>query len=139
MIKYCLPLFLSILFFSCTSPKPESSEGGGAPSPPDYSNVYTEFTLTTDVSGLNAEEKRVIPILIEAAKIMDVLFWKQAYGDKNALLASIENEALNWMKSVFGFPKDAVGNLTSGGSIANLIALTAARDKHQIKNEKINI
>lgn len=50
---------------------------------------------------------------------------------------TIENETLNWMKSIFGFPKNAVGNLTSGGSIANLIALTAARDKHQIKNEKI--
>ncbi len=50
---------------------------------------------------------------------------------------TIENELLNWMKSIFGFPKEAVGNLTSGGSIANLIALTAARDKHQIKNEKI--
>jgi len=50
---------------------------------------------------------------------------------------SIENELLNWMKSIFGFPKNAVGNLTSGGSIANLIALTAARDKHKIKNEKI--
>ena len=50
---------------------------------------------------------------------------------------AIENETLNWMKSIFGFPKDAVGNLTSGGSIANLIALTAARDKHKIKNEKI--
>ncbi len=94
MIKYCLPLFLSIILFSCTSPIQESSKEGGAPSPPDYSNVYTEFTLTTDVSGLSEQEKRVIPILIEAAKIMDVLFWKQAYGDKNALLASIENEAL---------------------------------------------
>jgi glutamate/tyrosine decarboxylase-like PLP-dependent enzyme len=50
---------------------------------------------------------------------------------------TIENETLNWMKSIFGFPKDAVGNLTSGGSIANLIALTAARDKYKIKNEKI--
>lgn len=50
---------------------------------------------------------------------------------------AIENETLNWMKSVFGFPKNAVGNLTSGGSIANLIALTSARDKHKIKNEKI--
>ncbi len=106
MIKYCLPLFLSILFFSCTSPKPENSEEGGAPSPPDYSNVYTEFTLTTDVSGLNAEEKRVIPILIEAAKIMDVLFWKQAYGDKNALLASIENEALKAYANVNYGPWD---------------------------------
>ncbi len=50
---------------------------------------------------------------------------------------ALENELINWMKSIFRFPKDAVGNLASGGSIANLIALTAARDKHQIKNEKI--
>ncbi len=50
---------------------------------------------------------------------------------------TIENELLDWMKSLFGFPNEAIGNLTSGGSIANMIALTAARDKHQIKNEKI--
>lgn len=50
---------------------------------------------------------------------------------------TMENELLNWMKDIFGFPKNAIGNLTSGGSIANLIALTAARDKHQIKNSKI--
>jgi aromatic-L-amino-acid/L-tryptophan decarboxylase len=50
---------------------------------------------------------------------------------------AMEHELLNWMKSLFGFPKSAVGNLTSGGSIANLIALTAARDKHKIKGAKI--
>ncbi|MCO4821061.1 MAG: aminotransferase class V-fold PLP-dependent enzyme [Flavobacteriaceae bacterium] len=50
---------------------------------------------------------------------------------------TIENEVIDWMKGIFGFPATAIGNLTSGGSIANLIALTAARDKHQIKNEKI--
>jgi len=50
---------------------------------------------------------------------------------------SIENELLDWMKSIFGFPNTAVGNLTSGGSIANLIALTAARDKHGIKSNNI--
>lgn len=57
------------------------------------------------------------------------------FGSPGAV--TIENELLDWMKGVFGFPKDAVGNLTSGGSIANLVALTAARDKHQIKNEKV--
>lgn len=57
------------------------------------------------------------------------------YGSPGAV--TIENELLNWMKGVFGFPMDAIGNLTSGGSIANLIALTAARDKHQIKNERV--
>ncbi len=49
----------------------------------------------------------------------------------------MEHELLDWMKDLFGFPKTAVGNLASGGSIANLIALTAARDKHGIKNERI--
>lgn len=50
---------------------------------------------------------------------------------------AIEHELLNWMKSMFNFPESAVGNLTSGGSIASLIAITAARDKHKIKNAKI--
>lgn len=50
---------------------------------------------------------------------------------------TMENELIDWMKSIFGFPETAIGNLASGGSIANLIALTAARDKHLIKNSKI--
>lgn len=50
---------------------------------------------------------------------------------------AIENEAINWLKSVFSYPKSSVGNLTSGGSVSTLIAFTAARDKHQVKNERI--
>jgi aromatic-L-amino-acid/L-tryptophan decarboxylase len=57
------------------------------------------------------------------------------FGSPGAV--TIENELINWMKKVFRFPDTAVGNLTSGGSIANLIALTAARDKHKIKNDRI--
>ena len=47
---------------------------------------------------------------------------------------AINHALIDWMKDIFSFPKTAVGNLTSGGSIANLIALTAARDKHKIKS-----
>lgn len=50
---------------------------------------------------------------------------------------AMEHELLNWMKGLFGFPESAVGNLTSGGSIANQIALTAARDRHKIKGANI--
>lgn len=50
---------------------------------------------------------------------------------------AIENACIDWMKSIFNFPSTAVGNLTSGGSIANLIALTAARDKRSIKGANI--
>lgn len=44
----------------------------------------------------------------------------------------MEHACLNWLKSIFHFPKSAVGNLTSGGSIATLIALCAARDHQKI-------
>jgi hypothetical protein len=35
----------------------------------------------------------MIPLLIEASKIMDDLYWQQAWGDKDALLSSIEDPA----------------------------------------------
>ncbi len=50
---------------------------------------------------------------------------------------TIENEVVNWLKKTFGFPENAVGNLTSGGSISTLIALTAARDKYKVKNDAV--
>ncbi len=50
---------------------------------------------------------------------------------------AMENELIRWMASLFNYPTTAIGNITSGGSIANLIALTAARDRHGIKGAKI--
>ena len=40
----------------------------------------------------------------------------------------IENACAAWLASVIGFPRDAAGTLTSGGSIANLTAVVAARE-----------
>lgn len=49
--------------------------------------------LTTNLNDLSDNQKKMIPILIEAAEIMDGLFWYQAYGDKEELLSSIDSEA----------------------------------------------
>ena len=40
----------------------------------------------------------------------------------------IENACAAWLASVIGYPKEAAGTLTSGGSIANLTAVVAARE-----------
>lgn len=40
----------------------------------------------------------------------------------------IENACTTWLASVIGYPETAAGTLTSGGSIANLTAVVAARD-----------
>ena len=53
--------------------------------------IYETVKLTSDLSKLKPYERQMLPLLIEAAQIMDGLFWKQAYGDKDALLKSIKN------------------------------------------------
>lgn len=40
----------------------------------------------------------------------------------------IENACTDWLAGVIGFPAEAGGTLTSGGSIANLTAIVAARE-----------
>ena len=40
----------------------------------------------------------------------------------------IENACTQWLASVIGFPQTAAGTLTSGGSVANLTAIVAARE-----------
>lgn len=46
----------------------------------------------------------------------------------NDSAARVEAQLLSWMKSVMGFPESAGGIVTSGGSVANIIGLTVARD-----------
>ena len=45
----------------------------------------------------------------------------------------IENSLIHWMCRMVGYPETALGNLASGGSIANLIAITTARDAKGIR------
>lgn len=53
---------------------------------------YTTFKLTSNLNVLTENERKMLPILIKAASIMNKLFWFEAYGDKNQLLDSISNE-----------------------------------------------
>ena len=49
-------------------------------------------------------------------------------GNFNDSAARVEAQLLSWMKSLMGFPQDASGIVTSGGSVANIVGLTVARD-----------
>ncbi len=46
----------------------------------------------------------------------------------------MENMLIAWFAKVLGYPETAAGNLTSGGSIANLIAIVTARDAKRINS-----
>jgi hypothetical protein len=56
--------------------------------------IYAPFTLSADLSGLSDKERQMLGLFIDAAVIMDGLFWEQAYpGDRDALLKRIEDPA----------------------------------------------
>jgi len=60
---------------------------------PSRLDVYKEVTLTADLSHLSANQKKMVSLLIDASKIMDDLFWQQAFSqDKKTFLSSIKDE-----------------------------------------------
>jgi hypothetical protein len=54
---------------------------------------YTTVRLTIDSSTLTASERRMIPLLIAAADAMDEIYWHQAYGNRDSLLAVVQGDA----------------------------------------------
>lgn len=81
------PLFLLI---ACGSP-------GEAPEPDSLGvdkamldarvrpSIYVPVKLTADLSTLSAEDRQMLPLLIEAAQIMDTLFWREAWGAPDSI------------------------------------------------------
>lgn len=49
----------------------------------------------------------------------------------------MENMLIKWMAGIVCFPKTAAGNLTSGGSLANLMGIVTARDAKNISSANI--
>ena len=55
---------------------------------------YAVFELTADLSGLTENQKKMIPLLIEASEAMDEIFWLESYGDRDALLDSLTDPSV---------------------------------------------
>lgn len=55
-------------------------------------SIYEPVKLTTNLNALTSNQRKVLPLLIQAAQIMDELFWKQAYPQKDSLLGVIRDE-----------------------------------------------
>ena len=54
---------------------------------------YATVKLTSDLSELSKNQKLALVEMIQAAKIMDGLFWRQAYGDSKSLKSLIDDKA----------------------------------------------
>jgi Peptidase family M49 len=109
-------LCLSLQLISC---RPEASKAGQAPSRDSSSTIesklaqYTTVPLTTDLSRLSARERQMLPLLISAARAMDQIFWRQAYGDRDALLRQVGDPAVRRYVEINYGPWDRLANNAS--------------------------
>ncbi len=64
-------------------------QAGGGPTIAEKLARYTLVRLTADLSGLSERERRMIPLLIQAAQEMDTIYWQQVYPRRDSLLAAV--------------------------------------------------
>ncbi len=91
-LKFTAIIFAALFVFGCTKPSQYTMEE--IADIEKRVNEFVEVELTADISHLSAKDKEMLVYLFDAAVIMDDLFWKQAYGNKDELLNSIQEPAV---------------------------------------------
>ena len=105
-------LLLLVLISSCKEEKKEdvSSDETTSTEIQNKLDKYVSVKLTTDLTKLTENERKMIPLLIKAADKMNDLFWYEAYGDKTELLNSITDEATKTFTKINYGPWDRLDN-----------------------------
>lgn len=71
---------------------------------------YTSVRLAADTSTLTQKERQMIPLLIDAAKAMDPIFWQQTYGSRDSLLANVNDAGIRRFIDINYGPYDRLDN-----------------------------
>ena len=103
-IKHLSIIVAVALVASACNNKPKTEEKPQ----PKLIDKYAEYTLTSDISHLSENEKEMLPLLFEAADIMEDLFWKENYGDKEELMAKISDPDLQKFACITYGPWDGL-------------------------------
>lgn len=72
--------------------------------------IYEKVKLTTNINQLSVNDRKILPLLIQAAEIMDDLYWKQAYPQRDSLLATIKDEKTREFFNINYGPWDRLNN-----------------------------
>ena len=75
----------------------------------DRGSIYAPYRLETGLDHLTDNQRDMLLILMEIGDIMDDLFWVQAWGDREALMARIDNEAVRRFAEINYGPWDRLG------------------------------
>lgn len=102
--------------------------------PTPLENVYTEFSKTVTPYAMGNIHPRFWGWFMGAGSFTGALGNFLAaidgsnLGGGNTAAARVDDQVIDWLKEMMGFPTNASGTLTSGGSMANMVALMVARN-----------
>ncbi|EIL89351.1 hypothetical protein UU9_09952 [Rhodanobacter fulvus Jip2] len=71
---------------------------------------YAPVKLEADLSAFNKRQKKMIALLVEAADSMNAIYWRQSWGDKDALLSRITDPATREFAELNYGPWDRLNN-----------------------------
>ncbi|OFX46084.1 MAG: Zn-dependent hydrolase [Bacteroidetes bacterium GWA2_30_7] len=130
MKKIFTPLILSILIFgNCTNKSNQNAEVQTDTLTQTNTemqkkiNEYAVVKLSTDLSSLTVNERKMLPLLLDVAKIMDDIFWLERIGNKEEFLNKITDEATKKFALINYGPWD---NLDGNKSFINGYGVKAA-------------
>lgn len=72
--------------------------------------TYTTVKLEADISALTPKERQMIPLLIDASRVMDSIYWIQSSGSRDSLLAQVEDAGVRRYIDVNYGPYDRLDN-----------------------------
>ena len=111
MFRLAVASSLFALLIACEAPPPYEADETETPSlMQERLAKYTTVRLTTDVGALSESERAMIPHLIRAAQAMEGAYWQQAYGDRDELMASLEDEDAKTFAAINYGPWDRLAN-----------------------------
>jgi hypothetical protein len=109
----------SLFFLSCnnsgsstTAVAGKNDSVSGQPYISQRLSGYAPVELTTNLANLSEKEKQMIPLLIEAAKVMDTLYWIQSYDKKDSLLNAVTDDKTRQFININYGPWDKLNNDT---------------------------
>lgn len=105
-------LLVSLILFQC-SPKTKNIENQPKSKIEKLLLNYADVKLESDLSGLSANQKEIIPLLVEAAQIIDELYWIQTCSKKDEVLSSITDENVKKYFNINYGPWDKLAGMES--------------------------
>ncbi|MGB3589049.1 MAG: Zn-dependent hydrolase [Tunicatimonas sp.] len=105
----------AVLLSNCGSSS-ESSSADQRPAETTSNSIsnrldkYTNVRLETSLDHLSDNQQQIISLLIEAADIMDGLFWYEAYGQQDSLIGMVDDDGLKKYININYGPWDRLDN-----------------------------